>query len=52
MLKSNNTSGNKEKCGLLDSKQEAAFVISTPIFVGNYLLYKSQHIRQLRCKLL
>ena len=24
---------NKEKCGLLDSKQEAAFVISTPISV-------------------
>ena len=33
MLKSNDMPKNKEKCGLLDSKQEAAFVISTPISV-------------------
>ena len=33
MLKSNDMPKNKEECGLLDSKQEAAFVISTPISV-------------------
>ena len=37
MLKSNDMPKNKEKCGLLDSKQEAAFVISTPDFCKNAL---------------